>query len=363
MKKARYARHLALPDFDESHQLLLANARVLVVGAGGLGAPILQYLAAAGVGHLGIADPDRVSLSNLQRQVLFSDSDVGKLKVEQTAKRIQPLNPEVTIKKYPLALTAANALEIIEDYDLVVDATDNFPTRYLLNDACVLSGRAYVYGSIYRYEGQVSVFNGLLPDGSRGPNYRDLFPEPPPPDQVPDCAEGGVIGALPGIIGSVQALEVIKLICGLGDPLIGKLWMLDAAYMETQLLRIPSGRAPRIIGLIDYDAFCGLDTTPNKHVLSPELLRDWMRSSKPFRLIDIRKAEERGDEPWESEHIPNDQIGQHKKALLDSPLPVVFFCQSGRRSAAVLSTMLAQAPEGAFYHLEGGLKKWFRAGF
>src|SRR6187551_377204 len=230
----RYSRHLIIPEFNIVGQRKLKRARVLVVGTGGLGAPLLLYLTAAGVGTIGIVDFDIVDTSNLQRQVLFTTSDVGRPKVEAAKERLQALNPFVNFEVFNTRLESANALDIISRFDIVADGTDNFPTRYLVNDACVLAGKVNVFASIFRFEGQASVFNYLYPDGSRGPNYRDLFPTPPPPGIVPSCAEGGVIGVLPGILGSLQANEVIKVISGVGDPLVGRLFQFDAAEFKTR---------------------------------------------------------------------------------------------------------------------------------
>ena len=226
---ARYSRHIVIPEFNIEGQKKLKAAKVLVVGSGGLGSPLLLYLTAAGVGNIGIIDHDVVDDSNLQRQVLFTVNDIGQSKAETAKTRLQQLNPHVNFTVYNEALTSKNALRIIENYDIVADGTDNFPTRYLVNDACVLSNKINVYASIFRFEGQVSVFNFLKEDEERGPNYRDLFPTPPPPGMVPSCAEGGVLGVLPGIIGSMQASEVIKIITGIGEPLVGRLFLYDAA--------------------------------------------------------------------------------------------------------------------------------------
>ena len=221
----RYARHITIPEFGIAGQQKLKAAKVLVIGSGGLGSPVLLYLAAAGVGTIGIVDFDIVDESNLQRQVLFTVDDVGASKAQTAKKRLQALNPHIKVIVHETRFTRDNALDIIKDYDVVADGTDNFPTRYLVNDACVLSGKVNVYASIFQFEGQVSVFNYKYPDGSRGPNYRDMFPEPPPPGLVPNCAEGGVLGVLPGIIGSLQASEVIKVITGVGEPLAGRLFL------------------------------------------------------------------------------------------------------------------------------------------
>ncbi|MEO0332084.1 MAG: molybdopterin-synthase adenylyltransferase MoeB, partial [Bacteroidota bacterium] len=234
----RYSRHLIIPDFNIEGQRKLKAAKVLVVGTGGLGAPLLSYLVAAGVGNIGIVDFDIVDESNLQRQILFTVDDVGRSKVEAAAERLRRQNPFVNIKTYNTVLTSQNALDIIKDYDVVADGTDNFPTRYLVNDACVLLNKVNVYASIFRFEGQASVFNYADKDGNIGPNYRDLFPTPPPPDLVPSCAEGGVLGVLPGILGSLQANEVIKVITEIGDKLSGRLFLFDAITFETRILKI-----------------------------------------------------------------------------------------------------------------------------
>ncbi|MEL6867590.1 MAG: molybdopterin-synthase adenylyltransferase MoeB, partial [Bacteroidota bacterium] len=254
---ARYARHLAIPEFNVEGQKKLKKAKVLVIGSGGLGSPVLLYLTAAGIGHIGIVDFDVVDDSNLQRQVLFTVDDVGKSKAETAKKRLQALNPYVNFTVYNTAFTRDNALELIQEYDVVADGTDNFQTRYLVNDACVLAGKVNVYASIFRFEGQVSVFNYPNADGERGPNYRDLFPEPPPPGLVPNCAEGGVLGVLPGIIGSMQASEVIKVITGVGEPLSGRLFLYDAASFTTRILKVGKRADTQITELIDYDVFCG----------------------------------------------------------------------------------------------------------
>ena len=360
----RYSRHLAMPEFDLQSQRQLKAARVLVVGAGGLGAPLLLYLAAAGVGTLGIVDFDTVDVSNLQRQILYGVSDVGKLKVDCARKRLLELNPHIDIKTYACALTTDNALELFQDYDIIADGTDNFPTRYLVNDACVLLGKVNVFASIFRFEGQLSIFNAPLEHGERGPNYRDIFPAPPPPGLVPNCAEGGVLGVLPGIMGSLQANEIIKWITGIGKPLVGELLLLDVARFKSRTLKIPKQASTRITELIDYEEFCA----PSKHreaqppirQLSPLELAEWISSKKSFQLIDIR-------EPYEFEIV---QIGGRlipKAALLDNPeqidanLPAVLFCRSGKRSMEAIE--LLQEAHGLcnLYNLEGGILAWIEA--
>src|SRR5436853_1268941 len=256
----RYSRHLIMPEVGMEGQLKLAKAKVLMIGAGGLGAPLGLYLAAAGVGRLGVVDFDVVDFTNLQRQITFSTSDVGRPKIQAAKERLAGVNPQIRIDTYETRLSSSNALDLFRDYDVIVDGTDNFPTRYLVNDACVLLGKPNVYGSIFRFEGQVSVFWG-----EKGPCYRCLFPEPPPPGLVPSCAEGGVLGILPGLIGLIQATEAIKLILGKGDPLIGRLLLfnaLDMKFRELKLRKNPDcpvcGKHPSITKLIDYNEFCGI---------------------------------------------------------------------------------------------------------
>src|SRR5436190_13712013 len=262
---ARYNKHIIIPEFGLEAQQKLKSSKVLVIGSGGLGSPVLLYLAAAGVGIIGIVDFDVVDDSNLQRQVLFGVSEIGQPKVEAAKRRLESLNPYIKIKIYNTQLTSKNALEIIKDYDVVADGTDNFPTRYLVNDACLLLNKPNVYASIFQFEGQVSVFNYVNNKGQRGPNYRDLYPTPPPAGLVPSCAEGGVLGVLPGIIGSLQASEVIKVITGVGEPLSGRFFIFDALNFETRTFKIKprednpiSGKNPTITSLIDYEQFCGV---------------------------------------------------------------------------------------------------------
>ena len=254
----QYARHFNLPDFTMASQQQLKDARVLVVGGGGLGSPVLLYLAAAGVGHIGIIDADQVDISNLQRQILYGHSDIGQSKVQQAKKRLEDLNPYIEIEIYEEMLTTDNAIQLISRYDVVADGTDNFPTRYLVNDACVITGKPNVYASIYQYEGQVSVFNYTYEDGNKGPHYRDLYPDPPAPGLVPDCATGGVLGVLAGIIGTQQALEVIKIVTGIGTPLAGKILLYDALSSETRTMKIQEKSRTEVTELINYEDFCGV---------------------------------------------------------------------------------------------------------
>lgn len=362
----RYSRHLIIPEFNIEGQRRLKNSKVLVVGSGGLGSPLLLYLAAAGVGHIGIVDFDVVDDSNLQRQVLFTQADVGKPKVEAAADRIRALNPHIVVQTYNTKLTSANALDIIKDYDLVADGTDNFPTRYLVNDACVLLDKVNVYASIFRFEGQASVFNYVDESGERGPNYRDLFPEPPPPGLVPSCAEGGVIGVLPGILGSLQANEVIKVLSGVGEPLSGRLFIFDAGSFQTRTLKVHrnpnnplNGTQPTQTELIDYEQFCGLKTTARKEDLEvrevqPGEYAAWVREGQPVTLIDVR-------EPYEYE-IAN--LGGKLAPLAsltefagDIPRDgkVVIHCRSGVRSARAIKQLEADFGFSNLYNLKGGI--------
>src|SRR5450432_4022825 len=277
---ARYNRHIIIPEFGEDAQKKLKAAKVLIIGSGGLGSPSLLYLTAAGVGTIGIVDFDVVDDSNLQRQVLFDIHEIGKPKVEAAKRRLEALNPHVKFILHNTHINSGNALEIIKDYDVVADGTDNFPTRYLVNDATLLLDKPNVYGSIFQFEGQVSVFNYVNRKGERGPNYRDLYPTPPPPGLVPSCAEGGVLGVLPGIIGSLQALEVIKVITGVGEPLSGRFFTFDALNFESRTFNIRArednpvnGRNPTITELIDYEQFCGMravEEAPLKEITAGE---------------------------------------------------------------------------------------------
>lgn len=365
-EKLRYSRHLNLPDFGTAAQEKLKHAKVLVVGTGGLGAPLLQYLTAVGVGTIGVVDFDIVDESNLQRQVLFGIEDLGKSKTAVAISKLEKQNPFVHFIEHNLKLDVANALEIISNYDVVADGTDNFPTRYLVNDACVLMGKPNVYASIYRFEGQVSVFNFRDKKGVLGPNYRDIFPMPPPPGMVPSCAEGGVLGVLPGIIGSIQASEVIKIITGMGVSLSGKLFLMDALYFSNRTLNINrdpknplNGKEPSINTLIDYDSFCGITDDSNASIdLTPMELNRWLRQGYDFQLIDVREAYE-----FDGGNIGGKQISLRKLAefvnLIDQNRPVVFLCKSGKRSAQAIDRALAL---GAKYsnlkHLKGGLLAW-----
>lgn len=362
----RYNRHLILAKFGPEGQRKLKAAKVLVVGTGGLGSPLLQYLAAAGVGTLGLVDFDVVDRSNLQRQVLYSVDDVGTPKVEAAKKRLQGLNPNVTFVTYNTRITSDNALDILKDWDVVADGTDNFPTRYLVNDACVLLGKPLVYASIFQFEGQASVFNYRLPDGNHGPNYRDLFPVPPLPDTVPSCAEGGVLGVLPGLLGVVQANEVIKVVTGIGEPLTGRLFLYDALGFETRTLKFAkdpqnpiSGEHPSIRQLIDYEQFCGV-TKPSGVLqeISATALKEMMDAGEDFLLLDVREPHEYEDAnlgglslPLKTLSANLDKIGRDKK--------IVVHCHSGQRSKQAIQLLQEQGYEN-LYNLQGGILAWAR---
>lgn len=360
---ARYARHLSIPEFGKEAQEKLKAAKVLVIGSGGLGSPLLLYLAAAGVGKIGIVDFDIVDESNLQRQVLFTVEDIGKSKAAIAKKRLLALNPFIRIEVYNTAFTADNAMDIANDYEIIADGTDNFPTRYLTNDVCVLTDKVNVYASIYRFEGQVSVFNYLNEDGERGPNYRDLFPQPPPPGMVPSCAEGGVLGVLPGIIGSLQASEVIKVITGVGTPLSGRLFLFDAASFTTRNLKIRKNPATTITKLIDYDQFCGI--IPKKEItnmvkaINVQELKNWMDAGKDFQLIDVRETYEYDICHLDGELVPLNTILNYIDQIAKNK-PVILHCRSGVRSANAIKVLQTQYGFDNLLNLEGGILAWAR---
>ncbi|WP_307945353.1 molybdopterin-synthase adenylyltransferase MoeB [Pseudomonas mosselii] len=358
---SRYSRHLLIPDVGLDGQRRLKSSKVLVIGAGGLGSPTLLYLAAAGVGTLGIVDFDMVEASNLQRQVIHRQSTLGQAKSDSAAQAIADLNPFVNVRRHTLRLEPENALALFAEYDLILDGTDNFATRYLVNDACVLAGKPYVWGSIFRFEGQVSVFWEQAPGGA-GLNYRDLYPEPPPPELAPSCSEGGVLGILCASIGSIMATEAIKLITGIGDTLLGRLMVYDALdmnYRQIRLRRAPDRRP--ITRLEDYQAFCsGVSQAP---VTVPQVsamdLSRMMREDPAVVLIDVREQTE-----WDIAHIQGarlmpktDQLAGQLKALYASDTLLVVHCKSGARSQAVVLQLQALGFTQV-QNLQGGILAW-----
>jgi len=359
----RYSRHLLLPEVGLAGQQRLKAARVLLVGAGGLGSPAALYLAAAGVGTLGIVEFDSVELSNLQRQILHGTSQLGELKLASAHERLHDLNPEITVVPIADRLTSANAHRIIAGYDVVIDGSDNFPTRYLVNDACVLSGKPLVYGSVVRFDGQVSVF-----DATRGPCYRCLFREPPPPGLVPSCAEGGVLGVLPGIIGTLQALEAIKLLLGIGEPLVGRLVLFDALrlqFREVELRKDPDcplcGIHPTIHGLIDYVAFCGVGAAASAELeVTVTGLAGEMKAGRLVILLDVREPVE-----WDIVHLEGATLIPlmtlpARMGELDPRAELVVYCHHGMRSLQAVEFLRA-AGFGKARSLAGGIEAWAEA--
>jgi adenylyltransferase/sulfurtransferase len=361
----RYRRHLVLPEIGLEGQQALLSARVLLIGAGGLGCPTAQYLAAAGVGRLGIVDFDVVDASNLHRQVLFGTRDVGRPKVEVAAERIAAMNPDVVVERHPLRLSSENALGLFAEYDVIVDGTDNFPTRYLSNDACVLLGKPNVHGSIFRFDGQATVF-----DARHGPCYRCLFPEPPPPGAVPSCAEGGVLGVLPGLIALIQATETVKLVTGAGEPLYGRLLQYDALRMEFNEFRLKKdtdcpvcGATPEVTELIDYEGFCGMpaasEAAADFSEVSAHAVQARRASGEEFLLLDVRDEDE-----WERAHIAGATLIPlaSLEARLDEiaawrTRPVVVHCHHGPRSEKACA-QLARAGFTRVENLSGGIEAW-----
>ncbi|MES3630190.1 MAG: molybdopterin-synthase adenylyltransferase MoeB [Longimonas sp.] len=363
----RYNRHLTLPEFGREGQEKLKQASVLLVGAGGLGSPAATYLAAAGIGHIGLVDFDTVEASNLQRQILYGTSDIGRPKLDAAEERLRDLNPHVDITRHEVRLSSENALDIIDRYDVVADGTDNFPTRYLVNDACVLTGTPNVYASIFRFEGQVSVFAT-----EDGPCYRCLYEEPPPPGLVPSCAEGGVLGVLPGLVGTLQATEVIKLITGMGDPLIGRLLMVDALRMNFRTLTVQKNPDCVICSdnatqteLIDYEAFCGIpdpDESTDDDMAVPETTVQQLKDARdngdaPF-LLDVRKPHEADIASIDADQlIPVDELASRLDELkAPKDKPVVIHCRSGARSERATEFLRQQGYDAS--NLKGGILAW-----
>ena len=356
----RYSRHLIMPEVTLDGQRRLKTARVLGIGAGGLGSPVALYLAAAGVGKIGIVDFDNVDLSNLQRQILHGTKDIGRAKLESARDRLRDINPEIEIELHNCRFSSENATELVSGYDVVVDGSDNFPTRYLSNDVCVFERKPNVYGSVFRFEGQTTVFAPHL----GGPCYRCLFPEPPPTDSVPNCAQAGVLGVLPGIIGMLQAIETIKLIIGIGEPLVGRLLHFDALkvkFRELNLRRDPQcpvcGENQTIFAPIDYDQFCGARADQAVPTISVQELKGKMDAGEAFELVDVR-------EPFEYEIaridgaklIPLGEIGERFGELQEEQ-PIIVHCHSGQRSAQAVR-LLRQRGFTKVYNLEGGIDAW-----
>ena len=359
----RYSRHLIMPEVGMEGQLKLKAAKVLCIGAGGLGSPLALYLAAAGVGTLGVVDFDVVDYTNLQRQVIHTTADVGRKKLDSAADKVKAINPFIQLRPFETRLTSENALELFRDFDIIVDGTDNFPTRYLVNDACVLTGKPNVYGSIFRFEGQVSVFAT-----QDGPCYRCLYPEPPPPGLVPSCAEGGVLGILPGLVGIMQATEAIKLILGKGEPLIGRLLLVDALGMrfrELKLRKNPDcpacGQHPTVTKLIDYNEFCGIrgeekPVASNVPEIQPEELKAKLDAGEDIFILDVREPHEYQICNLQGYLIPLGELPKRAHEL-DSSREIVAHCRSGVRSAKAV-TFLQQAGFHKVKNLAGGILAW-----
>jgi sulfur-carrier protein adenylyltransferase/sulfurtransferase len=363
---SRYSRHLILPEVGVEGQRKLKAARVLCVGAGGLGSPLALYLAAAGVGTLGLVDFDVVDASNLQRQIIHSTADIGRKKIDSAEEKLKALNPELNVRKHDMLLSSANALDILKDYDVVADGTDNFPTRYLVNDACVLLGKPNAYGSIFRFEGQASVFAT-----KDGPCYRCLYPEPPPPGLVPSCAEGGVLGILPGLIGVIQATETIKLILDKGEPLIGRLLLVDALNMrfrELKLRKNPEcpvcGAHPTVTKLIDYEQFCGLEPESDAQKtmkngiaqLGVRELKRRMDAGENLFILDVREPFEYQIANIGGKLIPQNEVPQ-RLAEIDRDREIIVQCKSGGRSQRI-AEFLKQSGYPQVVNLAGGILAW-----
>ncbi|MEO7991771.1 MAG: molybdopterin-synthase adenylyltransferase MoeB [Chryseolinea sp.] len=363
----RYNRHLILQDFGATGQRMLKNGSVLVVGAGGLGSPSLLYLTAAGVGTIGIIDFDTVDISNLQRQVIFTTEDVGKNKAEAASLRLSERNPHVLLKTYSEKLTSFNALDIIRHYDVVVDGTDNFPTRYLINDACVLLNKAFVYGSILTYEGQISVFNYQTREGNFSANYRDLFPTPPDPSSVQNCEQAGVLGVLPGIIGGMQANEVIKILTGIGEVLANKLLLFDSLTMQQTIVTFRGQHSREHIKyLVDYDEFCGVNPQKSKSLNSNQTamkevtvqeLKKLKETGTDFQLIDVREPHEYDICNLDGELIPQAEIPSNVDKVSKTK-QVVIHCRSGARSGNMVQWLEKNHGFENLYNLKGGILAW-----
>ncbi|MFT4552790.1 MAG: molybdopterin/thiamine biosynthesis adenylyltransferase/rhodanese-related sulfurtransferase [Chlamydiales bacterium] len=344
----RYSRQVTLSELSEEGQKKLKVARVLVVGAGGLGCPVLSYLAAAGVGTLGVVDSDNVDRSNLHRQLLYDDSDVGSSKVKVVHEKLSELNPHVKVLTYCEKFSFGNAASLLKDYDVLVDATDNFPSRYAINDACVEHDKPFVYASISQFEGQVAIFNARLPGGGRSPDYRSLFPSAPCPGTVKDCVEGGVLGMLPGIIGSIQALEVVKLIVGMKNTLIGRVFVFDGLTLETRIFNLEEDT--------------GKDSHPVSKVhivseISAPDLKKLVDGRADFQLVDVREGHERKTRSIGGDHIPLSVLEESVERILKGK-PVIFYCQKGIRSGIAAQWLNGVLEHKQLFSLEGGIDKY-----
>ena len=360
---SRYHRQIILPDLGQQGQSMLSSASVLVAGAGGLGCPALLYLAAAGVGRIGVIDHDVVELSNLHRQVLYTSDDLGENKARAAVKHLQARNPEVQYDLFAEKLTSQNAFQVVEAYDIVIDGTDNFPSRYLINDACVLLDKTLVYGAIYQFEGQVSVFNHLRKDGTRGPNYRDLYPEPPAPGQVPNCNETGVIGVLPGIIGNFQANETLKIILGWEHVLDGELLLFDVRELSTVKIKVSktadnplTGKIPVQHALIDYDTFCSIDDDIQS--ITKSELHQLQKSQTELIIVDVREEYEIKADPFPNTtiHVPmsNFNFPTH---IVENESAIVFVCRTGRRSKDAIRRLRGHLDHRNLFNLAGGIEE------
>ncbi len=329
----KYSRQIILPGFGTAAQQKLKNAKVLVIGCGGLGSPVLLYLAAAGVGQIGIVEFDTINITNLHRQILFDSHHVGKNKITEASEKLRAINPEIKLELFPDRLNSQNCLTIFKKYDLVVDCSDNFPTRYLVNDACEILNLPFIYAAIHQFEGQVAVFNY-----KNSTTYRDLFPTPPPPEMAPNCAESGILGSVAGIIGSLQANEALKIITGLGTPLVNQVLLVEVLEMQVRKLKIsPTKDRKKIIELIDYEAFCS-SKSPFNFSISKEEYKNWILENKAFKLIDVRSETEHEIYNIGGENITLEDI-ENEPELLNEKETLLFYCATGKRSGKIVSIL------------------------
>jgi len=362
--KKRYSRQMRLPNLGEQGQLQLKNASVLVIGCGGLGSPLLHYLASAGLGTIGLVDFDKVEIHNLHRQTLYTEADIGKFKVDVATEKLRRINPTITILPFNTKLDASNALDIIKDFDIVADGTDNFPSRYLINDACVKLAKVNVFASIHRFEGQLAVFNYKDMQHNYGPNYRDLFPVPPKAESIPNCEEAGVIGAVAGVLGCMQANEIIKIASGIGTELSGKLVCVDLDTISVRSIKFSKLESNKIrtkhadkITLINYEEFCGYSTADNIKEITTADLATKLKSNDVIHVIDVRNKEEYAENNMGAENIPATIIYQNLEKLSDDET-IVIHCKSGARSAAVIQLLQKNFDYENLYNLKGGILAW-----